>query len=627
MLALSQLGGDVLRSLRDHLRPLIAYHLFFTLLASSLLLPTAGWTLAYLLGRVGGPVITNAELIDTLVSPGGMLWLLAALGLAFLVLYLQQAGMTLVAVRPRDHHVRLAFEALWACLRRLPSLASLVVLQVGSQLLLALPTLLAVLALHDGLLGHLDPYYVQQVRPPVLWGFFAVALPVVLGWALVAALLYTRWHLALPILILEGVSARRALRRSQHLTRGRGRHIALSILVLLAGILLLPLLATLVFDSLFTPLLHRLPERDAILVPAMLGYVSAYLLLTLAITFIGIAANALMATCLYLRLAHRQPRPPAPPPGAHPGRLAWIVELAVLLFAIGQAWLIINRFELHEDVAIIAHRGSSLAAPENTLAAVEQAIAEGADLIEVDVRLTADEAVVLYHDATLARLAGDPRRLDALDRETLATVDVGSWFGDAYVGERIPGLDETLARIRGRAALMIELKPTPGDGTVLVRRVLEVLAEEVRWRRACRHRAPDRIQAAACGDPQVLRRMGLATLSYRLLREIKRQAPEARTILLAQLVMRGTLPRRGFDALALRHNRIDEDEIRRARHYGYALYAWTINDPTRMSQLIDLGIDGIITDRPARLAALLAERRRLGDGALMLVKLRNWLRD
>src|SRR5690554_7153518 len=117
MLALSQLNRDVLRTLREHLRPLIAYHLFFTLLASLLLLPAVAWTLTHLLARFGRTVITNAELVDILMSAGGALWLLAAVGLTFLVLYLQQAGMILVAARPRDNHLRLAFEALWWTLR------------------------------------------------------------------------------------------------------------------------------------------------------------------------------------------------------------------------------------------------------------------------------------------------------------------------------------------------------------------------------------------------------------------------------------------------------------------------------------------------------------------------------
>ncbi|MFW6345320.1 MAG: glycerophosphodiester phosphodiesterase family protein, partial [Halomonas sp.] len=562
MLALSRLSRDVLRTLREHLRPLVAYHLFFTLLASSLLLPAIAWSLAALVGQVGRTVISNAELLDLVMSPGGVLWLLAAIGFTFLVLYLQQAGMILVAARPRDNHLRLAFEALWWTLHRLPSLAGLVVIQVGSHLLLLAPLALGLMWLHGHLLGHLDPYYVQRVRPPALWQFLALALPLVVAWAWVAASLYVRWILALPLVALETLSPRRALARSVALTRGHRRPIAVAALALLVVIVLLPVLATLLFDRLFTPLLWWLPERNAVLVPATLAYLTAYVLVTLAITFAGIAANALLSACLYLRLAHRRPRPAAPPADAHPGRLAWAVELGVVGFALMQAWLIVNSFELRDEVAIIAHRGSSLVAPENTLPAVQRAMEDGAHYVELDVRLTADDQVVLYHDRSLTRLTGDPRRLGELTREALAGIDVGSWFGDAFVGERIAGLDEALAAVRGRSALMIDMKPDPGREVALLEAVIADLQAEARRREACREAADGNAAAEACGEPDVIGETRLATMSPTLAREAKAREPDLRVTLLAQLILPGTLDRRGFDALGLRHNRISDNEIR-----------------------------------------------------------------
>ncbi|MDT0510698.1 MULTISPECIES: glycerophosphodiester phosphodiesterase family protein [unclassified Halomonas] len=632
MLALTSLSRDLLRSLRDHLRPLVAYHLFFTVLASSLLLPAVAWSLVGLVGRFGRTVISGAELLDLLLSPAGTLWLLAAIGLTFLVLYLQQAGMILVAARPRDRHVRLAFEALWWSLHRLPALAGLVVIQVGTHLLLVLPVALTLVWLHGALLGGLDPYYVQRVRPPALWQFLALALPLVAAWAWLAASLYVRWILALPLVALEALSPRRALLHSSRITRGKRRSIAAISLVLLALILILPILVTLAFDWLITPLLWWLPERNAVLIPATLAYLTAYVLVTLAITFAGIAANALLSTCLYLRLTHREARPAPPPADAHPGRLAWVVELGVVLFAVWQAWLIVNSFTLQDEVTVIAHRGSSLDAPENTLPAIHRALDDGADMVELDVRLTRDHQVVLYHDSSLQRLTGDPRRIGELERETLANVDVGSWFGDPFVGESIPGLDEALAAVRGRSGLMIDLKTDPGREEALVDAVVAALQEEQAARLRCLTEAVagTTTQATAvqtCGNPDVTAETRLATTSPRLARTIQSRYPEQRVTLLAQLILPGSLERRRLDALGLRHNRIDEQEVRLAKRYGYELHAWTTNKRSRMSQLIDMGVDAIITDRPALLAELIAERRELGDGALLLIKLHNWLRQ
>ncbi|MBD3895180.1 glycerophosphoryl diester phosphodiesterase membrane domain-containing protein [Halomonas sp. ML-15] len=624
MLSLSQLYGDVLRSLREHIRPLLAYHLFFTILASAVLLPSVAWTLTTLLSQFGRPVISNAELLDILVSPGGVLWLLAAIGLTFLVLYLQQAGMILVAVRPRDNHYRLAWEAFWGSLRRLPALAALVVVQVGSHLLLVLPPVLAISWLYGVFLGGLDPYYVQRVRPPAMWQFLAVSLPLVMIWGSIAATLYFRWILALPLVVLEALSPLRALKRSHRLTRGRRRPIAAAVILLLLAIMALPFLITALFDRVFTPMLWWLPERDAVLIPAMLAYLSGYVLLTLAVTFVGIAANSLLSACLYLRLVHSEPRPPRPTADAHPGRWAWAVELGVIAFAISQAWLIVNSFELRDEVLITAHRGSSMAAPENTMAAIDQAILDGADFTEIDVRLTADDQVILYHDRSLQRLTGDPRNVRDLTMEELQQFDVGSWFGDAFVGERMPSLDDALARTRVQSPLMIDLKPDPGRELDLVDAVFESLARENQARERCREQ--DEIPAEGCGSEDVHDDVLMATMSPSLVREIKTREPQVRTTLLAQFVLPGTLDRSSFDALGLRHNRVSDGEIRAARYYGYELHTWTVNDRARMSQLIDMGVDNIITDRPDLLAELLHDRRELSDGALLLVKLRNWLR-
>lgn len=628
MQPLTYLGSALLRTLRDHLRPLIAYHLFFTLLASALLLPAITWVIRGLLAQLNRAVVTNDELITLLFSPLGLAGMLVGLGFTFLVIYWQQAGMLQVAVRPRDNHYRLALEALWLSTQRLPALAGLVILQVGTHLLLLAPLMAALAWLYSVWLSGIDPYYLQRIRPPALWYFLACALPLIAMWAWAAAWLYLRWLLALPLVALENSSPWQALKRSVHLTRGWRRSIGAAVLLLLVIIVSLPLLATLLFDRLFTPLLWWLPEHNAVLVPAMLAYLLGYVLITLAITFVGIATNALLSACLYMQLAHREARPASPPENINAGRLAWVVELSVLIFAGLQAWWILNSFEIRDHVTVIAHRGSSMVAPENTLAAIEQSLIDGADYIEIDVRLARDQQVMLYHDRSLARLTGDNREFGDLTREELSHYDVGSWFGDAFQNETIPGLDQALNAVRGKAGLMIDMKPLPGQEQALANAVIDALHAESDQRYRCWATQQNAFDGyTACGFPNALLAMRVATMSPSLLRHIKTQAPELRVTLLAQLILPGTLNRRDFDALGLRHNRITEREINLARRFDYEIHAWTVNDRARMSTLIDLGVDAIITDYPDRLTALIQDRRELSDGALMLVKLRNWLRQ
>lgn len=628
MPSLRALTLALIATLRDHLRPLIAFHLLFTLLASALLLPLSAWLIRAWMAQFERAIVTTEALIGLLFSPLGLATLMVGLGLSFLLLYWQQAGMLLVAAGSSRHQYRLAADALWQSAKKLPRLAGLVVLQVGAHLLLMAPFMLALAWLYEFWLGGLDTYYLQQVMPPVLWYFVACALPVVLIWMALAANLYVRWVLALPLVAFEGLAPWRALGASRALTRGWHWPIAVAVLSLLVVIIALPLLATWLFDTVATPLLWWLPERYSVLIPMMLAYLTTYVLLTLAITFVGIAANALLSACLYLQLANRGERPLPPQAGTAPRRFAWALELGVLAVAGLQAFWILNSFELRDDVTIIAHRGSSMVAPENTLAAIRQALDDGADAVELDVRLTADGAVMLYHDRSLARLTGDPRDFDDLTRETLSQFDIGSWFGDAFADERIAGLDDALRTARGRAGLMIDMKAAPGNERRLADAVITTLYRESDERFACwaGHAAP--LSALAeCGFPDALLETRLATTLPSLVPYLKEQAPTLKVTLLAQLILPGMLDRRAFDALGLRHNRVSDAEIRLAARYGYEVHAWTVNSASRMSALVDMGVDAIITDYPDRLATLMEERRERSDGALLLIKLHNWLRQ
>ena len=118
--------------------------------------------------------------------------------------------------------------------------------------------------------------------------------------------------------------------------------------------------------------------------------------------------------------------------------------------------------ELHKRepgrVLVIGHRGAEALAPENTWAAFEAGYRAGADLLELDVQLSCDGEAIVSHDFTLQPKLGDPRWVRDLAWDELRTLDVGSWFGSEFAGERIPRFADVLAWARGRVALQVDLK-------------------------------------------------------------------------------------------------------------------------------------------------------------------------
>jgi glycerophosphoryl diester phosphodiesterase len=119
-----------------------------------------------------------------------------------------------------------------------------------------------------------------------------------------------------------------------------------------------------------------------------------------------------------------------------------------------------------DGVLVIGHRGAEAMAPENTWAALQAGYQAGADILEVDVQLTADGQAIVFHDFTLGPKLGDPRWVRNLAWEEIKDLDVGAWFAPSFAGERIPLLADVLDWARGRVVLWIDLKHgfvDPGD--------------------------------------------------------------------------------------------------------------------------------------------------------------------
>lgn len=595
---LTTLFRDVVIGMRRHLRGLLLFHLYFALLTLAVIAPVTSWISGRVLATTGEPMISNQEVIAFLASPGGLLWLLAAGTLLAVVVVIEHGGMMVLAARRPERRFRESLAALGAVGRRLHDLLVLAGLMAAGHLALAAPPLLIMAAAHELFLDGAALADTMRQDPAGARQFFIVALVAGTLILLGNGWLYLRWILALPILLFERLTPRAALARSARITRNRRRWMALPLLAGGLLILLGPALLTLAFDA-GGALIGLLPERMGLLVIAVVTFLLAYTLAAIVVTLGALAANSLVILTLYRQAtgaATTFPRREAP---RRTGWRAWGVEAVVLLFALGQTVWVLQSFEFTDSVAISAHRGSSMKAPENTLSAIEQAIEDGADYVEVDVRHTADGRVVLLHDASLLRTTGDPRRIWEVAFEEARRLDAGSWFGPAFAGERIPTLEEAIEAVRGRARLYLEIKPSP-HSPGLTRDVVAILQEQ------------DFVDSVRLGamDPAVLWQ-ALAL------------EPELRTTLFLQFAI-GGLDRR-FDALGLRHTMVSSREVVLARRHGHEVHVWTVNDPRQMSQLIDMGVDNIITDHPDILAGILAERAELSTAELLVIKARNWL--
>ena len=236
-------------------------------------------------------------------------------------------------------------------------------------------------------------------------------------------------------------------------------------------------------------------------------------------------------------------------------------------------------------VLVIAHRGASIAAPENTLTAFEAALNANSDLVELDYHHTADGVPLVIHDETLDRttharglFGGRDIRVDSKKLAELLKLDAGRWFDTRFAGTRLPTLDESLDLVQRGAVTLIERKA--GDAKTCValldRKAIvpHVVVQAFDWEYlADCHRLEPRLTLGALGSKEL--------------------TPER----LADLA------RTGAKVVGWRHEDLDRDAIELLHKAGYRVWAYTVDDRLKAQSLITAGIDGIITNDPGRMRA------------------------
>jgi len=241
---------------------------------------------------------------------------------------------------------------------------------------------------------------------------------------------------------------------------------------------------------------------------------------------------------------------------------------------------------------MIAHRGASGYAPENTLAAFRRAVALGATFIETDLHLSRDAHFLALHDDTLERTTNGRGAVHEHTLAELRQLDAGSWFGSDFAGERIPTLDEILDFSRRHDVVFyLELKQSDSWGTE------HALVHALR-------------QSGEIPRPVVM------SFEPRVLESLRRSESTLMTALLYDGSLDNLFERAvgvGARQLAVRGNLVTPALLEEARRKDLQVVCWTINHPAHMRSLIAAGVDGIITDYPDRLLAA-AKDKRTGEG-------------
>jgi glycerophosphoryl diester phosphodiesterase len=230
---------------------------------------------------------------------------------------------------------------------------------------------------------------------------------------------------------------------------------------------------------------------------------------------------------------------------------------------------------------IFAHRGASAHAPENTIAAFELALAQGADAIELDVKLSSDGYVIVHHDDTVNRTTNGQGRIKDLPLAELKKLDAGRSFSEKFTGERIPTLEEVFEAVGKRTFINVELTNYKTRRDTLVETVCMLVKK---------HQMPERV---------IFSSFFASNLS-----KARSYLPEVPRGLLALHGFLGAWARSfGFvfgkyQALHPHLNDMTQQEVARVHRLNRRIHVWTVNEEEDMRRLFDWGVDGIFTDDP-----------------------------
>lgn len=602
---MKKLFDAAINNFRRRWRKLFLTDIVYKIIAFVLLTPLIAILFQTFIGLSGNTILADQDVLYFLLGPVGWICLVLVGALWLGIVALEQAALLAILATPESKKIGV-IQALQFATTHAWRVSQVTGRLIIRTVLVAAPFLIVAGIVYWLLLTEFDINYYLQEKP----GEFkiAVAIGVVIVTLLSAVLLrlFSGWYFALPLVLFEDIPARLALRESEQRAFGHRGKILLVIIAWGIATLLISSVATSLVIYFGRMVVPRSSSTLSLLVVVIGISLLIWTLVNLIINLLSTTSFAALLLETYRRFACDGKLDTSKLKITDVDRAAARFQLTKKrVFVAGAIGVLIasvigvsvaRGVRLNDDVAIIAHRGASAAAPENTMAAVLEAIEAGADWVEIDVQETADGEVVVFHDSDFMKLAGVDLKIWDATMDQLRDIDIGSSFDASFKDERVPTLDEVLSACKGKVGVNIELKYYGHDES-LEQRVLDIVDAR-----------------GMSGDVIYM------SLKLDAVKKMKRLRPDARVGLLMS-VSAGDLQSLEADFLAVNANFVDRRFVQRAHEVNKDVYVWTVNDAIAMSSMVGRGVDGLITDKPALAKSILQQRAALSPAERLLIEL------
>jgi len=597
---------DLLEARSDFRRTwpqLLLTDLFSRIIVVVALTPIVGLLIKVFLLQTDDGVLSDTDIVVFLFHPLGITALLIVCAVSLGVLFAQQGVLMVVGFGAGEDRKVTWLDSMRYMTRYAFELVKLAGHVIVRLLLISAPFLAGVGGVYLLLLNKHDINFYLADKPPEFWWAMAIAGLLMMIMAVIVLKKCASWIIAMPLILFEGNRARQALRESARKVVVFGWKIALLLASWLAGVAILSGFVTFLVGLIGNVLIPDLGGNLAI--------VASGLGITLILAGLGNLAIAILSTALFPLLIVRLYRSLAGPGRLDPelaargslgekaslqipGKAIFGLSAAALVLIILGGYAVSRSIDEEADVEIIAHRGASGAAPENTMASFQRAIVDKADWIELDVQENADDVIVVAHDSDFMKVARSDLKVWDATNESLRNLDIGGWYAPEYSNQRVPTLRQALELAKDKLGVVIELKYYGHDRN-LESQVVDIVE-----------------QTGMESDIMVM------SLKNDGLRKVAALRP-AWTRGLLNTASIGDLTRLDLDFLALNSRAASLAMINRAHKQEMKVYVWTINDPVQMSVMMSRGVDGIITDEPALARQVMELRKHLSPFGRLVV--------
>ncbi|MDQ0159336.1 glycerophosphodiester phosphodiesterase family protein [Alkalibacillus salilacus] len=570
----------------------LAFAIVYMLLTSFIFVPVASIIFNRILMYIDAPTLINNEVYSVALSYSGISILILVALIVFILLFIQFAVFIVIAQKQYFKKPITVANAFLTGLSRSRKLLSISVLPLILVLLLLAPFIRTpineiVYDLNMSILysGHLSLSYVS------LAVYFAVLMFVLY--------IILRWIFVIHFIVIEKSNVRHAIKRSMQLTKRHQKSILISVLSINVMIFLLSTLIlyliSLIPNVMTGTIVGDLIEHYLVTITSIIATLS---------TLILIPVNVIMLTRLFYQYKREKEQEVTDDLDLTRSIRLAVGERKAYSFFKQKRILIVFLFILYVtgvftynqtisgnlvyldwNVEVAAHRGDATNAPENSMSAVESAIEQGLNVVEVDVQLTQDDVLVLHHDKNLLRTAGVPGRVSDLTYDELSVHDIGSSFSEEYAGEAIPRLDRVIEVTQDAGVkLLLDVKPDENE-EALARSLSDLLEEK-----------------------EVINDMYVQSFNSQFLKAVRQQNEE---IEIGQILFTavGDLSRLDVDFYTVHQTMLSDDLVNELKSNGYGIWVWSTNIDRTANQVLQYDVDGIITKTPDVVLRMIEIRR------------------